>query len=298
MAAVTVDPGSVTTHALLTAALVSLWAPKSAHRLLHDRISLWLLLLIAAIASACWFGLIQPAALVFIALFATGCYGFYAKSSGAAIRFVAGVLVFVLSLALMAHVLPGLGTFPIATDYQVSSGALPYNLYANLDKVFVGFFLLAFGHTLLGSRRECSEMFIRMAPPALATLAVVMPLALSLDYVSLDLKWTNFFFVWAWKNLLYTCAAEEAFFRGFLQRHIARALAPYRGGVWFSIVIASLLFGLAHYAGGIVYVLLATVAGLGYGWVYQRTGRIEASILTHFLLNSAHFLFFTYPALS
>jgi len=43
--------------------------------------------------------------------------------------------------------------------------------------------------------------------------------------------------------------------------------------------------------------VLSTVAGLGYGWVYQRTGRIEASILTHFALNLVHFLLFTYPAL-
>ena len=228
MVAVTVDPGSVTTHALLTAALVSLWAPESARRLLHERIPLWLLPLLASIASACWFGLIQPAGLVLIFLFAAGCYWFYAKRSAVAIRFVAGALVLVLSLALMAHVVPGLASFPIATDYQVSAGAGPYNLYANLDKVFVGFFLLAFGHALLGSRCDCSDMFIRMAPPALATLAVVMPLALLLGYVSLDLKWTNFFFVWAWKNLLYTCVAEEAFFRGFLQRQIASAFAPSR----------------------------------------------------------------------
>jgi len=40
------------------------------------------------------------------------------------------------------------------------------------------------------------------------------------------------------------------------------------------------------------------VAGIGYGWAYRRTGRIEASILTHFSLNSLHFLLFTYPALA
>jgi hypothetical protein len=32
------------------------------------------------------------------------------------------------------------------------------------------------------------------------------------------------------------------------------------------------------------------------GCAYLRTGRIEASILTHFALNSAHFFGFTYPA--
>jgi hypothetical protein len=46
-----------------------------------------------------------------------------------------------------------------------------------------------------------------------------------------------------------------------------------------------------------MYVALATIAGLGYGWIYQRTGRIEASILTHFALNAVHFFAFSYPAL-
>jgi membrane protease YdiL (CAAX protease family) len=45
-------------------------------------------------------------------------------------------------------------------------------------------------------------------------------------------------------------------------------------------------------------VLLATIAGLFYGAAYLRTRRIEGAILTHFALNAAHFLAFTYPALA
>jgi membrane protease YdiL (CAAX protease family) len=44
-------------------------------------------------------------------------------------------------------------------------------------------------------------------------------------------------------------------------------------------------------------VILSTIAGVGYGWVFGRTNRIEASILTHFLVNTAHIVGFTYPAL-
>jgi membrane protease YdiL (CAAX protease family) len=58
------------------------------------------------------------------------------------------------------------------------------------------------------------------------------------------------------------------------------------------------LFGLAHIAGGWRYVALATVAGAGYGTVFYRSRRIEASILAHFTLNAVHFLLFTYPAAS
>lgn len=52
-------------------------------------------------------------------------------------------------------------------------------------------------------------------------------------------------------------------------------------------------------AGGPTYVVLSTVAGVGYGRAYLHAGnRIEASLLAHFTLNAVHFLGFTYPALS
>ena len=52
---------------------------------------------------------------------------------------------------------------------------------------------------------------------------------------------------------------------------------------------------MAHLAGGITYVLLATVAGIGYGTAYHLTGRVEAGIVVHFLLNLSHLVLFSYP---
>lgn len=69
-------------------------------------------------------------------------------------------------------------------------------------------------------------------------------------------------------------------------------------GDYLALLIAAILFGLAHYAGGTKYMILTTVAGISYGWVYLTAKRIEESILTHFGLNLTHFLFFTYPALA
>jgi len=45
-------------------------------------------------------------------------------------------------------------------------------------------------------------------------------------------------------------------------------------------------------------VVLAAVAGIVYGYAYEKTQRIEASILCHFGVNIIHFIFFTYPALA
>jgi membrane protease YdiL (CAAX protease family) len=62
--------------------------------------------------------------------------------------------------------------------------------------------------------------------------------------------------------------------------------------------VTAILFGLAHFGGGWQYVCAATVAGLGYGWAYQRTQRVEAAMAVHFGNNALHFLLFTYPSLA
>ena len=93
--------------------------------------------------------------------------------------------------------------------------------------------------------------------------------------------------------------AEEALFRGVIQRQLQ---GPESSGMSSQsvggLILAAVIFGAAHYAGGRWSVVLATIAGLGYGWVFWRTDRIEASILTHFLVNTAHILGFSYPALT
>jgi membrane protease YdiL (CAAX protease family) len=63
------------------------------------------------------------------------------------------------------------------------------------------------------------------------------------------------------------------------------------------VAIAGALFGLAHAAGGLWYVVLATAAGIGYGWIFFRTRSLAAAIAAHAGLNTVHFFLFTYPAL-
>ncbi len=46
-----------------------------------------------------------------------------------------------------------------------------------------------------------------------------------------------------------------------------------------------------------LYVVVATLSGLGYSIAYAATRRIEAAVLTHFGVNAIHFFGFTYPHL-
>jgi len=118
-----------------------------------------------------------------------------------------------------------------------------------------------------------------------------------LQLIRWDLKWNTDIAVFLAVNLVFTCVAEEAFFRGFFQQKLSQLLpAQYPPAI--SIVIVAVLFGLVHLGGGLVYMILATTAGLGYGWIYQRNGRIEMAILTHATLNLIHFVCFSYPKLA
>jgi membrane protease YdiL (CAAX protease family) len=100
--------------------------------------------------------------------------------------------------------------------------------------------------------------------------------------------------IWAINNLLLVTITEELLFRGYLQQGLARLLhrLPYHQAL--AIGLASLAFGLAHMGAGWEWVLLAGMAGIGYGIAY-RFGGLTAAVITHFGLNLAHFGLFTYP---
>ncbi|MCJ8277216.1 MAG: CPBP family intramembrane metalloprotease [Bdellovibrionales bacterium] len=118
-----------------------------------------------------------------------------------------------------------------------------------------------------------------------------------MDYVRFDFKFPQESYIWAMNNLFLVCFAEEAFFRRYLQGGLSESLAKFKWGKYFALIVSAILFGLAHFKGGIPYVLLSSLAGLFYGWTYMKSQRLEAAILTHFGLNSIHFFFFSYPAL-
>jgi len=86
--------------------------------------------------------------------------------------------------------------------------------------------------------------------------------------------------------------AEEVMCRGFLQNSFKEALKSKN----LHIILASLFFGLAHFEGGLIYIGLSWLAGILYGYAYDKTGRIMSSMIVHCGINTIHFVFFTYPA--
>jgi CAAX protease family protein len=93
--------------------------------------------------------------------------------------------------------------------------------------------------------------------------------------------------------LIFTGLPEEVLFRGFIQTMLVRLT----GRPLLGLVVASLVFGAAHLDNGPHapdwrYGILATLAGLAYGWVYLRTRRILAPAIAHTLVDVTWSVFF------
>ena len=73
---------------------------------------------------------------------------------------------------------------------------------------------------------------------------------------------------------------EELLFRGVAQRVLAR----YFKSPWVGIIVAALLFGVVH--GNPVQIFYATCLGVGFGWLYHRTGSLLPAIVGHMVNNS------------
>lgn len=287
----------VPTYSLLTLAVLALWAGggATAHPL---RRNFWLLGFAGALIAALVAGIVQPVGLVWVGGFAWAAYSFSRAPEGGRARTLYGLAIIVLAAGLMTHQLPGFNNPRAIDSVRLTPDALPYRLHLNFDKTLVGFFLLGFCHARLASVAE-TRRTLRLAAPVIgALLAVLLAASLLAGYVRFDPKFPAEAPLFLWANLCLTCLAEEALFRGFVQRGLQEKWKHLPRGKWLALGVASVLFGVAHAAGGPTYVVLSTVAGAGYGWAYLRSGnRIEASILAHFTLNAVHFLFFTYPAL-
>jgi uncharacterized protein len=124
---------------------------------------------------------------------------------------------------------------------------------------------------------------------------VVIGIAVAIGAVRIDPKLPSLAIQWLLINLFLTCVFEEALFRGLVQKSLADSVRSHPRWRWLPIAVASTLFGLAHAGGGVAVIVVAGLAGVGYGLAFARTGRVEAAVLAHFVLNATHFFFFTYP---
>lgn len=129
-----------------------------------------------------------------------------------------------------------------------------------------------------------------------------LPVGVALGYV---LRFTSFHlpeFEW-WKIMLLVIGtflaflwvvglSEEFFFRGFLQRLLARGFHSEVAG----LIVASIVFGLAHLPfrqfPNWRFAILAGAAGIFYGLAFLKAKSVRASMVTHALLVTTWRVFF------
>ncbi|KQN55208.1 CAAX protease [Pseudomonas sp. Leaf48] len=206
-----------------------------------------------------------------------------------------GLFIF-LALALAMHWLPGFYNGRVIPAQRFTDNAVPFSMYLNLDKPLIGFWLLLACPWIISRRSLRRSLY---ASALALTLSAVLALggALLLGVIEWAPKWPEHAWLWLLNNLLLVTLVEEALFRGYIQGGLTRCFKDLAYGENLALFLASLLFGLVHAGAGWHWVLLASLAGVGYGLAY-RFGGLAAAIATHFGLNVLHFALLTYPMLA
>jgi hypothetical protein len=274
--------------ALGTSGLVALW----------DRRRLWLYLLILGLALGVAGGGIATIGLVAAMVMGLCCVTFgVLQARGAAVsqQIAAGAAVVIVALPLALHLVPGFRNIVVIDHQVLKPGAVPFTLALNFDKTLAGAMVLGWCW-----RRPAGAAGVRRAVMLTVATAVLVVIALmGLGTASGYVRWeptpTGALMLFMPVNLV-VCMSEEAFFRGFLQTQWMNALPGSPAAM--GILASGILFGVAHLAGGWLYVGLASVAGIGYALVYHLTRRLECSVVTHWSVNTLHFALFSYPALA
>lgn len=282
----------IATYSLLFLSFVSLYLP-AAPLPGGYRLAPWQVVFAAALVSGAFQRLLDwPALLALAALWI--CAELRQRPTSGRDRALLLTLIVALAMGLALHLIPGFPDPVVAKDVRMSGASVEMTLKANFDKGAAGLLLLAY----LSPRpaaREWPRLLAVGIGAGIATAAFAIGIVAATGAVRFDPKWSELAMTWMPINLFLTCVFEEMLFRGLLQRGLQERLRSKAHLRHLPIAVASLLFGLVHAGGGLLLVVAATVAGVGYGVAYDRTKRIEAAVLAHFTLNAAHFFLFTYP---
>jgi len=191
---------------------------------------------------------------------------------------------------------------PVAADWLGGIWTWPFDLYIfrPLFCVCVGMYAFAvvrnlegMGYRLLWRRKDALDGSANF----LAFMVFGIPLGIALNFIHPHFSSARFeqFPLQFFAIYLTIAIPEELLFRGILQNLLCRTFRQGPAGL-YGLLTASVIFGASHLHHAPVpnwrYAIMATLAGLFYGYTYRNRQRISASALTHALVDTAwHFWF-------
>ena len=204
-------------------------------------------------------------------------------------------LSIVISGAVLIYRLPILPNIYSFYDLKTSINSSTFNIISNVNKVFIALSFLPIVSTLRHKKPVTtlpfSSLLYLTCLYAMVTCGILIGVALLVNYIKFDFTFPSFLWIWV-LNMMLVCFGEEVFFRGVLQNYVM-SLLPKNSNL--AVFLTSIIFGFAHYPAGLSMVLLASIAGLFYGFLYKGTHQLWCPIVLHFILNFVHFIFFSYP---
>ena len=256
-----------------------------------------ILTLVFTIILAYLIGRLSLLALMPIGLLTTVTYLYYKKKElPKVLKILMYVSAVMISVGLLIHKLPGFNNLKHIDGISLTDSSVPYSMWLNFDKPMIGIIiLLVSGYSLKVKSKDWAKVLkVSLASSFLCLALLIVPVTYT-DILAYDPKLPEITVIWVINMLLFVCFAEEVFFRYFIQGQLAKLL-NIKHGQYVAIVITSICFGLVHLPMGATFASFAFLAGIFYGYSYHKTKSIEASIITHFIVNMTHFILFTYPA--
>ncbi|OMQ25617.1 CPBP family intramembrane glutamic endopeptidase [Serratia oryzae] len=254
-----------------------------------NRFIAWILLA-AATGMGLYHHILTPLSLACLVPIAVAVWLHHQCRKQRAVALILEILLVACSLALFSHLIPGFNNPLMVEQEKIGPLSAPYSLYYNFDKALVPFLLFACLPTLFNAGKADKPVATRAWVILVLCVPALLLLAVALGGLKIELHMPPWILAFMMANLFFVSLAEEALFRGYLQQRIRQWLGAYP-----ALIITALLFGAAHFAGGMLMVAFATLAGVIYGLAWMWSGRLWVPVLFHFGLNLTHLLFFTYP---
>jgi membrane protease YdiL (CAAX protease family) len=280
------NPWLLASYGLVIFSLIGVWV--------FEKRTVWIITGALALLLAIFVGHVKPvvfAPLILLLIFAIASQYDQNRTRQRIWRLFVVILPLVIALVFSS----AFSTWTLLDGIQLGHSSSTYAIHVNLSKPLIALILLATVVPAIKSLAATTTMLKKTIPILLVGIPVVAAFSYFVGYTRFDFKLPMIIIVWGILNLFITCIGEEVFFRGIILKELKNSFASFKNGKYLALVVSSIIFGIVHFNGGLLFILVATIAGLLYGIAYIQTEKVESSIITHFCVNVFHFIFLTYP---